>query len=337
MAKGNGTEKIREKAEALYSDLVTKSTELEKRLIKINEHFKDAKTENREFQKTWNSLNEIFQSADGLISNFKSDKTAIASLLRQAQTFYDSKYLPLRERITDPDNGLNNTLQFSKTNKKEIEKIGLYCEKQYKLIAENVKIHTTSLKVLITLETKIKKIFAEVTVNGEKSKTWADEISSAKKLSEKAKQDIELSRKKCVELESEIREIQVKATTYIEEIENFRNKSQKTFSDILEIYEVAADTGRSGEFDRRRKALTLELQKWDSNLFWGTIILLVFILLIFWYQLALYGYRIKDLDHDVNFYFRFLLASPIIFYMTFCTGQYNRVRKLIDQYTFKQH
>jgi hypothetical protein len=32
----------------------------------------------------------------------------------------------------------------------------------------------------------------------------------------------------------------------------------------LKIYEIAAATGRSGEFDRRRKALSLELEKWET-------------------------------------------------------------------------
>lgn len=328
-------EEKRIEVEKIYTSLVTKSSTLEKRLLEINDHFKNAKQNEKEFAVQRNELNKIFTSATNSINKFRTDKQNIGKLLKASQNFYDNKFIPLRNFVNDPDIGISGTLKFSKAQKKEIEKVVATCEAQYKKISENVKVHGSTLKSLIELEKGINRIFNEVTIKGTISQTLLEEISFANKHAQALESKIEINSKKSADLKTEIENLQKKAENTLAAINDFRDKSEETYKDILSIYEIAADTGRSGEFDRRRKALSFELIKWERNLHFITAFLLIFIICFFFLQLYFYDWKIKDAGNDINFYLRFLLASPVIFYISFASVQYTKVRKLIDQYTFK--
>ncbi|HYK75667.1 MAG TPA: hypothetical protein VEV16_01690 [Daejeonella sp.] len=335
MSKHNLIEQYKAQAEKLYSDLVTRSTALETRIQALNDASKSQTQKSKDLQKTHSSLLEILKNANDAVLSFKSEKQRLANLLKEAQSFYEQKYIPLKAKIFDPDNGLNNTLQYSKNQRRDIERIGGYCASQFQKINKNVTNHTNSLKSLQDLEVKIKKIFSEISIRGENSKKVTSEIVNAKKACESFKTEIELNKKKAKELEIEIASLQSQGKLALGQIEKYKNQSENAYGEILKIYEIAADTGRSGEFDRRRKALSLELEKWENRLFVTTICLLVFVIVLFIFQLFLYQWKIKEAGNDVTFYLRFILASPVIFYIVFSTSQYSKVRRLIDQYTFK--
>lgn len=328
-------DRIKEQAEALFSDLSLKATELEKRIVAINEQLKNTRTENKEEQKTWNALKQIFNTANESVERFKKDKQVLSSLLIEAQTFYDKKYIPLKEKIIDPEIGLLNTLNTSKLQKKDIEKIGFQCKEQFEKIKESVKIHGNTLKTLIDLEHKTKKIFSEISIRGDKTKEISIEIGNAHRTALKLKSEVDDNSNKANELVKSIEKLLTDSNCLFDQITDIKNKSENTYRDILTLYEIAADTGRSGEFDRRRKSLTLELKKWEKHLFFTTILLLVFVVLLFWFQMFLYNYNVVNASHDLGFYVRFILASPIVFYITFCSIQYKQIRNLINKYSFK--
>lgn len=328
-------DKIKEQAEALFSDLSLKATEFEKKIGAINEHFKNTKAENREELKSWNALKQIFSDANESVEIFKNDKQVLSRLLFEAQTFYEKKYLPLKEKIVDPEIGLLNTLNTSKQQKREIDKIGGHCKDQFIKITESVKVHSNTLKSLIDLEQKTKKIFSEITIRGDKTKEFYTEIANANRIVIKLKSEVDSNSKKSHELVKTIEKLLVVSNTQFDQITEIKSKSENTYRDILTLYEIAADTGRSGEFDRRRKSLTLELKKWEIHLFYTTILLFVFVVTLFWLQMHLYKYDMDKASSDVNFYIRFILASPLVFYITFCSIQYKQIRNLINKYSFK--
>lgn len=105
--------------------------------------------------------------------------------------------------------------------------------------------------------------------------------------------------------------------------------------DIQDIYEIAAETGLSGEFDKRRKHLKEALDKWEKRIVITTIVLLVVIVTMFIGQLWLYKWDIENHTFDINFYVRFLIASPIVYYLYFCSSQFSQTKKLHDRYSFK--
>jgi hypothetical protein len=135
--------------------------------------------------------------------------------------------------------------------------------------------------------------------------------------------------------EKTIHDLQEKTFQTFSEIENIKLKSKEKLDEILNIYEMAADTGRSGEFDKRRKLLTIELKKWERYVVCSTVFLLLIIIALFISQLYLYGWKIEKIGTDLNFYFRFLLASPVVYFLTFTAIQYEKTKKLVDKYSFK--
>jgi hypothetical protein len=328
-------EQRRNAAEKIFADLMTRSGELEKKLQEISGYFNATKKADKAHIEEYKNLKRIFDSATTSINKFRSDKQNIGKLLKELQNFYDKKYLPLKEFVLDPNLGMAGTLKFTKAQKKEVEKISTFCNNQYKKITENVKVHEGTLKTLIDLEKGVNRIFSEITIRGDKTKAVEKEISLVKRLADSLKTSVEKNSKRSQELKNEIEELRLSAETTFNTINEFRNKSETAYKGILDIYEIAADTGRSGEFDRRRKALTYELIKWEKLLQYVTLFLLLFVVAMFCTQLWLFNWDIKQAGNDINFYLRFLLASPVIFYISFCSIQYSKVRKLIDQYTFK--
>jgi hypothetical protein len=135
--------------------------------------------------------------------------------------------------------------------------------------------------------------------------------------------------------EQEISELLNKSNAEYEYIMSIKNKSENTLKEILDIYEIAADTGRSGEFDKRRKSLSIELKKWERHIIFSTIGLFIVIIALFVWQLGLKEWQFDKIGIDISFYCRFLLTSPIIYYITFASMQYNKTKKLVDIYSYK--
>lgn len=335
MEQDYNLEKLKIEVENLFSNMTAKSGELEKRLLEIDKYFTNSKKLGKENSEQLKTLKRIFDSSTASIQKFRTDKKKIATLLKNTQNFYDKQFQPLKKLITDPDKGIAGTLKFTKAQQKEVVKIKVYCEDQYKKIKENVLLHDAALKKLTDVEKGIQGIFAEISIKGTESQRLIEQIAFTRRHADGLASTIEKTSKKSTDLKEVIEKSQSEAIAALGAIKDFFAKSEEAYQGILGIYEIAADTGRSGEFDRRRKALTFELNKWERSMRYVTIFLLIFIIICFVLQLWLYQWKIKEAGSDINFYVRFLLASPIVFYLSFSSIQYAKVRKLIDQYTFK--
>ena len=125
------------------------------------------------------------------------------------------------------------------------------------------------------------------------------------------------------------------STTEYNNIISIKEDSEKLLLEIQDIYEIAADTGLSGEFDKRRKYLKELLGTWEKRIFITTLVLLGMIILMFVGQLWLYNWDMANHTFDINFYIRFLIASPVVYYLYFCSSQHAQAKKLHDRYSFK--
>lgn len=119
------------------------------------------------------------------------------------------------------------------------------------------------------------------------------------------------------------------------EIEDIKADSEKILTEIQDIYEIAAETGLSGEFDKRRGQLKELIIKWEGRILFTSSFLLIMIIMMFILQLKLYNWDLTNHTFDINFYVRFLIVSPVVYYLYFCSNQFNQAKKLHDKYSFK--
>ena len=116
-------------------------------------------------------------------------------------------------------------------------------------------------------------------------------------------------------------------------INNNLNISEEAKIKIQEIYNIAAETGRSGEFNNRSIQLKKEIKSWELKIFLFSIILAILAISLFIFQLYLVEWKLED--YKLNFYLRFILLSPIVYYLVFSANQHNKTQKLYDKYSFK--
>lgn len=64
-----------------------------------------------------------------------------------------------------------------------------------------------------------------------------------------------------------------------------------------------------------------------------SFVILLLVIGLFLFQLSLQEWKIQDLK--ANFYLRYLLLSPIVYYLVFSANQYSKSQKLYDKYSFK--
>jgi len=157
-------------------------------------------------------------------------------------------------------------------------------------------------------------------------------IEDDKKSSTKILGEINRDKVSSSEVLDEINKDKVSST---ETIKGYEDNAIQTLHNIQNIYHIAHDTKLGGEFEKRREEHHNELKKWAYKIKFWSIILTICIIVLFAIQLFLYKGDIKNVTFDVNFYVRFLIFSPIIFYIVFCTNQYQRTNKLCDKYGFK--
>lgn len=290
---------------------------------------------NKDFQKLKPSIDRISANANSAISNLRNDRDRVKKLLTTVDNFYRKKYAPLAEKINDPATGLNARIKSGDQFERELKKVRINYEKQIDLIRDLViesrEKHSAIKKIdksINDINTKILKYDASISDKKVKIEEAGTIVASATK-------KIADSEKVILEKEEKILEIHEKSETTFKEIVDREIEANEILNKIQTIYEIAAETGLGGEFDKRRKILDLEQKKWQKHLFLTTLILFGAIIIIYVVQLFPVGFDLTKLKLDVNFYVRFLITSPIIYYLVFVTNQFNRTKSLLEKYSFK--
>ncbi|MDR1198791.1 MAG: hypothetical protein LBK94_07220 [Prevotellaceae bacterium] len=328
-------QKRKEEADKLVNDIRLKTKTIEERLIKSTEVLNSIKSQDKEYSKFLKQIKEIQNKASESIVKFQSEKNTIVDYHAQIQKFYNSKYLPLVEKIEDENNGIAARQKQVNSTTREINSIGNHCKSQFDKIKKYAEQYTKTLKSLENLDSSIRKIYIKVQKHESNSKTLVDAIKEAKSNVDTFEKNILQQHNNSRRYEQEISELLNKSNAEYDHITSIKNKSENTLKEILDIYEIAADTGRSGEFDKRRKSLSIELKKWERHIMFSTIGLFIVIIALFVWQLGLKEWQFDKIGVDISFYCRFLLTSPIIYYITFASMQYNKTKKLVDIYSYK--
>lgn len=327
--------KKREEANRLVGEISNLKLDAKTLKLEVEQILKNSKVGFSEFNKLNDSLKKINKNTEEAIVGFRKEKDKIRTMLSQANSFYEKKFLPLSKKIDDNDNGFRAKINISNNELRELKKIKLDCSKQYDIINKFVADFKTKSRDLQTINNSIRR-YGE---SSEKNKIKTDELK--KDILASNAQIITLLsnvKKNAVEsakLEGIIKTNETYSKDFLSKIEKLHEESKEKRDAIQTVYEISHETGLSGEFGNRRNKLKLEVADWRKRIFWTSLILLTSILALFVCQLALYEWNIKDNNFDFNFYIRFLILSPVVYYLVFCSSQYNKALKLYDKYSFK--
>jgi hypothetical protein len=325
----------RNEANKIVNEIIEQSKIIEENVDKSNLLLSSIDTNSNEAKKLKNSLNRIISSTNDAIIKFRKERDKVSSLLTQVNNFYNKKYVPLVDKIENNETGFKARLRQGTAFKNEMKRINELSKKQY----EEVKNYAVELrkrsKELRLIDTSIKKLF-------ENSSNKNNEINKFHSNIKILEQQITILHKELDKIfntskkNNETISILLKKSNkeYLE-IEDIKTDSEKVLTEIQDIYEIAAETGLSGEFDKRREQLKKLIIKWELRILITSSFLLVMIILMFLLQLKLYNWDLTNHTFDINFYVRFLIASPVVYYLYFCSTQFNQAKKLHDKYSFK--
>jgi len=325
----------RAEANKIVNEIIEQSTIIEKNVAKSKSLLSNIDADSNEAEKIKTALNRIILTTKDAILRFRNERDKVSKLLTQVNNFYNKKYIPLVEKIDDNETGFKARLKQGTAFKNETRRINELSKNQY----EEVKNYATELRKrsreLRAIDNSIRKLFE----NSSNKNTQVDKISSNVKALEnqitiihkKLDKVFETSKKNSEVITSLLK----KSNDEYIEIGNIKIDSENVLHEIQEIYEIAAETGLSGEFDKRKEQLKKLIIKWEKRILITSCVLLIMIILMFILQLKLYEWDLTNDTFDVNFYVRFLIASPVVYYLYFCSTQFNQAKKLHDKYSFK--
>jgi len=335
MGKQKTIKEKRKEAEILVNELSLQIDEAKKKLTKSIFDLKSATKVKSDFNKIIPSINRTQKNVDIVITKLRSDRDKIGKILTTVNRFYNNKFVPLSNKIADPSTGLTAKLNEGRKFERELSKIKDNFSKQISHLKDIISSAKSSLNEVKRIDTSIRKIESKVLSNEKLAIKHLSEIKNyviKVEVSTKTILDAETTIK---EKENKILELFNKSDIAYSQIEQWNKDADQLLNKIQTIYQIAAGTGLGGEFDKKRKSLDLELIDWRKHLFFSTIVLFSVIVLLFILQLWAHNWDFSQIKFDGNFYVRFLLTSPIIFYLIFATNQYNKTKSLLEKYSFK--
>lgn len=332
-------------------DVADKQTKLiENKIQWIKDKSKEAttltaevKTKNTRYIKIVADLENINSQVILLNTQYKSyqaKERAIEINLNKAQRFYDNTFLTLKNKIDDKDKGLKKAISESEKLIKELK------TKREQVIDKNLQ-YQANLKELNAILASSKKS-QESALKADKEviafkKNIEENFNNAEKLLKNIQDIVNDSHKnnnKIIALLEnsqtvfgEIEKIKSSAEVSQLAIQSYENDSKDINAKISDIYKIATNTGLAGAFQNIKSELEIELNKWNNKIFYSSVFLLVSVFGLFLMQVGLNKWELKGLNYD--FYLRFLVATPVIYYLLFCGAQYNNVRAKLDKYTYK--
>ncbi|TJY35848.1 coiled-coil domain-containing protein [Pontimicrobium aquaticum] len=335
MAKQKTLKQSRQEAELLVSELEKEIAKV-KKAIKIGlTDLNSAKEVKRDFNKLIPQINNISTKVENSLSSFKTDRDRLKRLLRTVDKFYENKYLPLHNKINNKETGLSKTIVKGRQIERQFNNLKLSHQKQVTEIKKLVTESRQKNNELKRIEAKLRTINSSI-LDTEKT------VNEKRKIITEADVVIEASKNKILKYEKDIQEkanlinqVHKKSEEAFEDITSWHEEASTTLKKIKNIYQIAGNTGLGGEFDKKRTVLRSELQKWEKHIFYSTLLLLLIILGLFLLQLMIVEWEMSNLKFDANFFVRFLITSPLIFYIIFAAKEYNKTKSLLEKYSFK--
>lgn len=296
---------------------------------------KQLKIKDKDYSYKIEKLNTINASLGQSITKFEEDKIKISKYLKDAEEFYKKRYLPLIEKINDPVNGFKVKVKNSESIQNELNRISTYCISKY----TDIKTITIDYRKQIGQLNKIIKRIEGLEVRSTNTRTKIEviqkNISDLEKKAFATLKTIQDDKNESNKTLLLIENAKIESDNVLSKIAENHLTSEEKLIGIQKIYEIAHETGLSGEFEKRRNQHNSERIKWGKYVFITAIVLLVLLISFYTFQLALYKFDLESVTFDINFYIRYVILSPVVYYLYFCASQHNKERRLFDKYSFK--
>jgi len=333
MTKNNTLKAKREEAEKILIEINKTSVEIEAFHKLIQKVLSESNLEKGKIDNKNRVLLDIIKKSDRLINAYREERDRIKIVTRQIDKFYQKSFTPLMAKIENPETGFKNRIRQNDQIHKDVVKIKNNADNQFIRLKKLVDEYKVKIDNLRSLEKSIIKIDRE-------AKTKGINISKINEIAENAKTQITLKHERIINSEKEVSllENQVKENSSIvlsllEDVIEYEKEANQTLIKIKRIYQIASNTGLGGAFDARKKEYEIEVKKWQYRVGSTTVLLAVIVIGI--YIIHLSQYWGETIEFNADFYIRFLLTSPLIFYLTFSANQHNKAKKNHEKYSLR--
>ncbi len=327
-------EERREQASQLVEEIRSIKDSLTSILHETDTLFKNIKSNDKGYKALIEKLNDINERTLIAITAFKKDQSQITRYFKEADKFYQDKYLPLTEKYAITKKEFTTNANNAEKDAKKFKELKAECTSKYEeiiVLGKNYKAKITELK---KIEAAIQKLHKASEQNKGKIDDLYRVITEVHKDILLKCENIKELHSECDNLTKDIQKYRQESDSNNQKIHKLHETSKVTLSEIQKIYEIASETGLSGEFEKRRDTLKKEIDKWGKYIFLTSILLFGGILALFVFQLGLNCWKLDD-TFDLNFYIRFLIFSPVVYYLYFISVQYSQAKELHDKYAFK--
>lgn len=326
----------KDEANKIVKQIIAKSKQLEKRLVESSELLKNISGNAGEAKKLNQTLSSLVQSTNKNIEKFREERKSITKSLAEVNSFYNSKYLPLSKKISDKTEGLQAKIALSKKASDEIVSIKASSTQQFNEVKKLASEFNQKAKELRLIDSNIRKLYDKTKENQQDSESIVRSLSKIETEINSASTAIQQLHKNSEETSAKINVLLNTSDTETDIIKENREKSNSYLNEITKIYNLAAQTGLSGEFERQKKRLGWQVTKWEILLGVTAIFLLCCIIYFFQWEIKnIHGGKITKDAFDIGFYTRFLMSSPVVYFLYFCARQHSQTKRLYDKYAFK--
>ena len=334
MAKHSTIEVQQEQATRVLAQMNQQLVSINQVLKKANATLNGIDKKDKEYAKLNATLQSINTTTKRAIELFNADKKKIASKLADANKFYTQKYLPLAKKINDPANGFSAKLKETQKDYTTYKTVKATCEAKFTEITDIAKESANKSNGIAKIESAIVKFHKAAENNTTKIDNLLIKAGETNTKINQIHKDLIALKQTSQDLKNNIATLENDSKTLKANIVDYHKTSEERLTEIEKVYKIAHETGLSGEFDQRRNALSNAIKKWGRYVLWTSVVLLGGIIALFIWQYRANGCKFENL-FNWSFYVRFLIFSPIVYYLYFVSTQYNKAEKLHDKYAFK--
>jgi uncharacterized coiled-coil DUF342 family protein len=301
----------------------------------------DLQKEIKKYENINNKLVILLDEVSINTEKYANNKIKIEKLIAQADKFYEKIFVPTRNKINDPVSGLSSVFKKSQQQYSDINSNIIKINKSYSSYLDILK---NIQKILTTAKLTDKKINTSLA----KSEKTVDSILVIRDSVRGLYKDVSEIKTQSGDANTKINSCYSESVDKCKKIDTNLERSDSTIKDMVVLeaeakdfvqkiadqYGIASNTSLAGAFEEKKGKLVQELKDWHLRVRNWSLILFVAIVSLFLVQwLGSDKCDLNDLKFD--FYLRFLFVTPLLFYLLFCAGQYNRTRINLDKYSFK--
>ena len=287
------------------------------------------------YQTNLTSLRRFSNSADEVLLNAREKRKEIQTLLTQVSKYYSKTFIPLKSKIEDPEVGLKATIKESQRFSKELSFLQNETHTYIDDIKERRKEFNTALTQIRKINKSASEIFQSITEEKISSNELLKQLNTLNESAIKATKNIQELEETAIANEGNISNLEKKSKNNHNRIELHHEEAERLKNEIDDVYQIATNTGLAGSFDSRRQQLREQVKLHEIKITISLALLFGSIISLYLYQISLLKYADQEIKFTVDFYLRFLMTSPLIFYTVFVSQQYQETKKLLDKYAFK--